>query len=90
MLPKIKALIEGGQRLYSKNATAQRRVLIQGRIWIPYQIKLCFKGTGNLYQYIASITTVHRPLKYDQDFKAFLSTFSKSRQPDPPSRSWPP
>ena len=29
VLPKIKALLEGGQRLYSKNATSQGRVLIQ-------------------------------------------------------------
>ena len=31
MLPKIKALLEGGQRLYTKNATTQRIVLIQRR-----------------------------------------------------------
>ena len=89
-MPKIKALLKGGQQLYSKNATAQGRVLIQRRIWIPYQIKICFKGTGNLYQYTASLTIIHRLLKYDWGFKAFLSTFVKSHQPDTPSRSWPP
>ena len=31
MLPIIKALLEGGQQLYTKNATAQRLVLIHGR-----------------------------------------------------------
>ena len=36
VLPEIKALLEGGQRLYSKNATSQGRVLIQKRNWIPY------------------------------------------------------
>ena len=90
MLPEIKALIEGGQRLYSKNATAQGRVLIQRWTWIPYYIKLRFKVTGHLYQYIASLTTTHRPLKYDRGFKAFHSPFFKSLQPDPPSGSWTP
>ena len=30
------------------------------------------------------------PLKESQCFKAFSSTFVKSHQPKPPSRSWPP
>ena len=87
MLPKIKALLEGGQRLYPKNYTDQGRVLIQRRIWIGCQIKIRFKGTGYLYQYIASITTVHRPLKDDRGFKYSPSTFVKSHQPNPPSFS---
>ena len=44
--------------------------------------KICFKGTGNLYQYTAYLITVHRPLKYDRGFKALPSTFIKSHQPD--------
>ena len=71
MLLKTKALLEGGQQLYPKNSTAQGRVLIQRLTWILYFIKNCFKGTSDLYQYIASLTTVHRPLKYDRVFKAF-------------------
>ena len=31
MLPKVKALLEGGQQLYTKNATAQVRVSIKIR-----------------------------------------------------------
>ena len=90
MPPKIKALLERGQKLYYKNATAQGRVSIQRRTWIPYYIKLRFKGTGDLYQYIASITTVHITLKYERGFKAFSLNFVKSNQPNTPSRSCPP
>ena len=36
VLPEIKLLLEGGQRFFSKNATAQGQVLIHRRIWIPY------------------------------------------------------
>ena len=36
VLQKIKALPKVGQQLYSKNGTAQVRVLIMRRIWIPY------------------------------------------------------
>ena len=79
-MPKIKALLEGGQRRYYQNATAQKRVLIQRLIWIPYYIKLRYKGTENLYQYIASLTTVHITLKDDWGFKASPSTFFKSYQ----------
>ena len=43
--------------------------------------KLSFKGTGDLYQYIASLTTVHRPLKYDRVFKASPSIFSNHTNP---------
>ena len=89
ILPKIKAPLEGGQRLYSKNATPQGRFLIQRRIWIVYYIKIRFKGTVYLYQYTASLKIVYRPLKYDR-FKYSPSTFFKSHQPDPPSRYWPP
>ena len=32
--PKIKVLLGGGQRLYSKNSTSQGRVLIKRRTWI--------------------------------------------------------
>ena len=90
MLPKNYVLLEGGQRLYPKNSTAQGRVLIQRRTWIPYYIKLRFKGTSDLYQYIASITTVHITLKYERGFKALSLNFVKSNQPNTPSRSCPP
>ena len=79
---KIKALLELGQRLYSKNATSQVLVLIQIRAWIPYQIKIRFKGTGDLYQYISFLTTVHRILKDDRGFKDFPSAFIKSHHSD--------
>ena len=48
------------------------------------------KGIGDLCQYVAFPKTVHRTLKDDRVLKAFPSTFVKSHQPNPPSRSWPP
>ena len=79
---KMKALLEGGQLLYSKNAQSQGKGSIQIRIWILYQIKLLLKGTGNVYQYIFSLTTVYRPLKDDWGFKHFPSTNFISHQPN--------
>ena len=49
-----------------------------------------FKGIRDLYQYTPSLTTVRRPLKYNQGFKAFASTVVKLHQPNPHSCSWPP
>ena len=43
--------------------------------------KFCFKGTGDLYHHISSLTTVHRPSKDDRDFKAIPSPFVKPHQP---------
>ena len=47
MLPKIKALLEGGQKLYTENATAQGRVFkfMDGLDTVPDKIR--FKSNGN-------------------------------------------
>ena len=71
VLPEIKVLLEGGQRFFSKNATAQGQVLILKRTWILYQIKISFKGTSDFHYYIASLKTVHRPLTDGRGFQAF-------------------
>ena len=74
-MPKIKALPEGGQQLYTKNSTSQGLFFIQ--IWDGYRTRenLVTGVPVDLYQYIAYLTTIHLPLKGDQCFKAITSTF---------------
>ena len=78
MLPKIKVLLEGGQQLYTKNATSQGRFLIHVRDGYRTRLDFITILLVSFYQYIAYIKTSHYPLKDDQYFKHITSTFLKS------------
>ena len=74
-IPKIKALLEGGQQLYTKNATSQGLVIIQRRNGYLTRDKLVTLVPVDSYRYIEYLETIHLPLKGDRSFKAITSTF---------------
>ena len=76
MLPEIKGLLEGGQKLYTKNSTAQRLVFIQIQDGYRTREKLVTRVPVYFYQYIAYLEKIHWPLKFDRCFKSINSTFS--------------
>ena len=75
LMPKFKAIIEGGQRLYTKNSTDQGIVYIQ--IWIGYRTRdnLVTWLPVDFYRYRAYLTTTHWPLKVHRYFNATTSNF---------------
>ena len=56
MLSKIKALLKGGQKLYTKNATTQGLVFIERQDWYRTMENLFTILQVDLYRYIAYIT----------------------------------
>ena len=79
MLPKIKALPEKVQQLYTKNATAQVIVLIQRQGGYRTRENLVTIVPVDFYHYISYLTTILWYLKSDRCFKAINSTFVTSR-----------
>ena len=75
MLPKIKALLEGSQQLYTKKSIAQGIVFIQRINVYRTRENLVTRVPVYLYHYIDSLTTLSWPLKGDRCFKATTSTF---------------
>ena len=75
MLPKIKALLEGDQQLYTKISTAQIIVFIQRRDGYFTRYNLVTRVPVDFNQYIAYLTTTHRPIKGDRSFKPITSKF---------------
>ena len=59
IFPKIKALLEGGQHLYTKNATAQGRFFILRMDGYCTRENLVTRLPVGFYQYIAYLTTFH-------------------------------
>ena len=78
MLPKSKALLEGFQQLYTKNDRTKGLVSIKRRYGYHNREKLVTRVLVDFYQYIAYLTTIHRPLKCDRCFKAITSAFFNS------------
>ena len=85
MLPKIKALPEGVQGLYSKNATAQGQDVELDTVLD----KTSFQGYRRFKLVYSLAHNSPRPFKEGRCFKASLSAFVEFHQPDPPSCSWP-
>ena len=75
MLPKVKALFEGGQQLYTKNSLAQGLFFIQRRNGNRSIEHLVTRFMVGFYQYRAYLTKIHLPLKGDRPFKAITKTF---------------
>ena len=72
---KIEALLEGSQQLYTKYATSKELVFIQRRNGYHTRENLVTMIPVDLYQFIAYLITLHRPIKGGQFFKAITSTY---------------
>ena len=78
MLPKSKALLEGGQKMYTKNATAQGQVLIQRRTEYRTGWKLVTRVTAisiSIYPLLQHFT---EPLNMSGGSKLSLQLFSNN------------
>ena len=73
MLPKIEALLEGGQLLYTKKATSQGLFFIQIRDGYQTRENLVTRVPVSFYESIVYLKTIHWPLKGDRFFKAITS-----------------
>ena len=80
MLPKIKALLEASQQIYTKNVTNQGLFFIQRQNGHSTRENLVSRIPVYFSHYIASLTTVHWPSKGDRFSKLSLQLLSPCTQ----------